>query len=84
MYHQSVLTEYLDECITSRHAPGFLEQRADDDVQLHAAKTRIIFPVVSGFFDDERLYRVLREVVLLVFVKGLPAITKQPAESTQR
>ena len=84
MDHQTVLPEYLDERIAPRHAAGLLEQRADDDVELHAAKTRIVFPVVPGLFHDERLYRILCEVVLLVLVEGLPAVTKQPAESTQR
>ena len=84
MDHQTVLPEYLDERVAPRHAAGLLEQRADDDIKFHAAKAWIVFPVVLGLFHDEGLYRILCEVVLLVFVEGLPAITKQPAESTQR
>jgi hypothetical protein len=83
MDHQTVLPEYLDERVAPRHAAGLLEQRADNDVELHAAEARIVFPVVSGLFHDEGLYGILREVVLFVLVKGLPAITKQPAENLQ-
>lgn len=84
MDHQAVLPEYLDERITTRHASGLLEQRADDDIQLYAAKAWVVLPVVLGLFNNEGLYRIFCEVVLFVLIKGLPAITKQPAESTQR
>ena len=84
MDHQAVLAEDLDERVTPRHTACFLEQCADNDIELYAAKTRVVFPVVPGFLDDKRLYRILCEVVLFVFVEGLPAITKQPAESLQR
>ena len=84
MDHQAVLAEDLDKRIAPRHTAGLLEQCADNDIELYAAKARIIFPIVSGFFNDKRLYRIFCEVILLVLVKGLPAITKQPAESTQR
>ena len=83
MDHQAVLPEYLDERITSRHAPGLLEQRADD-IQLYAAKAWVVLPIVLGLFNNEGLYRIFCEVVLFVLIKGLPAITKQPAESPQR
>ena len=69
MDHQPVLAEQLYESVASGHAPGLLEQRADDDVQLHAAETRIIFAVVPGFLHDEGFYGILREVVLLVLVE---------------
>ena len=69
MDHQAVLPEYLDERIASRHAAGLLEECADDDIELYAAKARIVFPVVLGLFHDKWLYRVLCEVVLLVFVE---------------
>ena len=84
MDHQAVLAEDLDERIAPRHTAGFLEQCADNDVEFHAAKTRIVFPVVPCLLDNKRLYRIFCEVILLVLVKGLPAITKQPAESLQR
>ena len=84
MDHQTVLAEYLYERISPRHAAGLLEQRADNDVELYAAKAWIIFPIVFGLLDDKRLYRIFCEVILLMLVKGLPAITKQPAESLQR
>ena len=69
MDHQAVLTEYLYKRVTPGHTTGFLEQRADNDIQLHAAKARIVFPVISCLFHDKRLYRILCEVVLLVFVE---------------
>ena len=84
MDHQAVLAEDLDERVTPRHTACFLEQCADNDIELYAAKTRIILPVVPGLLDNKRLYRIFCKVILLVLVKGLPAITKQPAESLQR
>lgn len=36
MDHQTILPEYLDERIAPRHTAGLLEQRADNDVELHA------------------------------------------------
>ena len=84
MDHQTVLTEYLNERVAPRHAAGLLEQCADNDIELYAAKARIILPVVPGLLDNKRLYCILSEVILLVLVEGLPAITKQPAESLQR
>ena len=84
MHHQAMFAKDLNERIPPGHTPGLLEQRADDDVEFHTAEARIVFPVVPGLFDDKRLYRIFCEVILLVLVKGLPAITKQPAESTQR
>ena len=83
MDHQTILSEYLDERIAPRHATGFLEQSADNDIEFYAAEARIILPVVPGLLHDERLYRILREIVLFVLVIGLPAITKQPAENLQ-
>lgn len=82
--HQTVLPQDLDERIASRHAARLLEQRADNHVQLHAAEAGVVFPVITGLLDDQRFYRILGKVVLLVLVEGLPAITKQPAESPQR
>ena len=84
MHHQAVPTEYLNERVTPRHAAGLFEQGTDNDVEFYAATTRIVFPVVFGLLNDKRLYRIFCEVVLFVLVKGLPAITKQPAESLQR
>ena len=69
MDHQTILPEYLDERIAPRHTAGLLEQRADNDVELHATWARIVFPIVLGLFHDKRLYRILCEVVLLVFVE---------------
>lgn len=69
MDHQTILPEYLDERIAPRHTAGLLEQRADNDVELHATQARIVFPIVLGLFHDKRLYRILREVVLPVFVE---------------
>ena len=84
MYHQAVLPENLDERVTTRHAAGRLEQRADDDIQLDASEARILLAVFLGLFHYQGLDRVLREVVFLVLVERLPAITKQPAENLQR
>ena len=84
MHHQAMFAKDLNERIPPGHTPSLLEQRTDDDVEFHTTQARVVLPVVLGLFDDERLYRIFCEVVLLVFVKGLPAITKQPAESTQR
>lgn len=69
MDHQPMLAEQLYESVASGHAACLLEQGADDDVQLHAAETRIVLTVVRGLLDDEWLYRLLGEVVLLVFVE---------------
>ena len=69
MHHQAVLTEYLDERITPRHAACILEQRADNDIKLYATKARIVFPVVLSLFYNERLYRIFCEVVFLVLVE---------------
>lgn len=84
MYHQTMLSQDLYESIASRHTAGVLEQLLDNQVQLGASKTRIVFPVVSGFLYDEGLYRILGKVVIITLVVRLPAITKQPAEGAQR
>lgn len=37
-------------------------------------------PVLPHFFNDQRLYGVVRELLVVPLVVGLPAVTKQPAE----
>lgn len=69
MDHQSILPENLNESISTWHTAGLFEQRADNDVQLHAAKAWIILAVILRFLNNQRLDGVLCEVVLLVLVE---------------
>jgi hypothetical protein len=69
MDHQAILPEDLNECISARHTAGLLEQRADNDIQLHTAKAWIILAVILRFLNNQRLNGILCEVVLLVLVE---------------
>ena len=69
MDHQTILPEDLNESISTRHTAGLLEQRADNDVQLHTAKAWIILPVILRFLNNQRLDGILCKVVLLVLVE---------------
>ena len=82
--HQSVLAKKFYESITARHNTStIVKQTFHYQIQLCATETGIILAVFAHFFNNQRFNSILRELLIVIFIIGLPAITKQPAKSAQ-
>lgn len=63
--HQPVCPQQLDERVTAGHAACGFKQPFDNDIQLGASETGIILAVILRFLDNQRLYGILRKVVVI-------------------
>ena len=82
-YHQSVLAEKLYKGVAAGHAATLTKQPSNNQVQLCTAKARVVPSVFVDLFHDQRFDGVLRKLLIIMFVVGLSAVTKQPAKSAQ-
>lgn len=82
LYHKSILTEQLYESVTTGHTSRLVKETLYDKIQLHTSETRVVLPVIFGFFNNQRFNRILSKVVVFnTIIERLPAITKQPGKS---
>lgn len=81
--HKAVFAEQLYERVTPGHIIFLVKQPLHYQIQLRTSQTGIGLAVFAHFLHDEWLYGVGGELMIVPFVIGLPAVTKQPAESAQ-
>ena len=82
-YHQPVLAEKFYKGVAAGHAATLTKQSFHNQVQLCAAKAGVVPSVFIDLFHDQRFDGVLRKLLIVMFIVGLPAVTKQPAKSAQ-
>ena len=82
-YHQSVLAEKFYKGVAAGHAATLTKQPFHNQVQLCTAKAGVIPSVFVNLFHDQRFDGLLRKLLIVMFVVGLSAVTKQPAKSVQ-
>jgi len=81
--HRAVFAEQLYERITPGHIVILLKQPLRYQIQLRASQNGIGLAVFTHFLHNKWLYGVGRELLIVPFVIGLSAVTKQSAESPQ-
>ena len=82
-YHQSVLAEKFYKSVAAGHTATLTKQPFHNQVQLCTAKAGVIPSVFVNLFHNQRFDGVLRKLLIVMFVVGLSAVTKQPAKSAQ-
>lgn len=82
--HQSVLAEKFYESIAAGYnIPTLVKQTFHYQIQLCATETGISLAVFAHFFNNQRFNSIFSKFLIVIFIIGLSAITKQPAKSAQ-